>query len=479
MFWKALLSERDCIGKAPCERKGLFTAKDVPRDLHAGEHRLGWIEDADKFDAAFFRMAPKEAAAMDPRQRLFLEAAFTAADTAGYGGEKLWGSDTGVFVGASGGAFTGSTHLPEDGTHYAEAMIANRVSHFMNLRGPSKVVDTLCSSTLAAIHEACLYLKNEGGGLAVAGGVHVITDTRQTAFLSQMNLLSSSGRCRTFDAGADGFVPGEGVGAFLLKPLNAALEDGDYIRGVIKGSSVNHNGRTDSIMMPDARAVSDLVETAWKDAGVDPETISFIEVNGSGTPMGDAVEFQGLKQAFAGHTHRKGFCGLGAVKTRIGNLEAASGVGALVKILLSMKHGIVPSNLHFEKINPLIKIDGSPFFLCNEKTEWPKGELRRAGINALGIGGTNCHLIVEAPDLRRKTRKKAQPAEPDLLCLSAKTESALKEMCGRYADWIEAEDDLDIRDLCATNNTGRSHFPWGLSIVAKKRSEMVQALRAV
>ena len=475
-FWKALLSERDCIGKAPRERKGLFNAKDV----QAGELRLGLIEDADTFDAAFFNMAPKEAAATDPRQRLFLEAAFTAADTAGYGGERLWGSNTGVFVGASGRAFSDSGHSSEDGTRHAEAMIANRVSHFMNLRGPSEVVDTLCSSTLAAIHEACLYLRNDERCLAIAGGVHIITDTSQAVFLSKMNLLSPSGRCKTFDAGADGFVPGEGVGAFLLKPLDAALEDGDYIWGVIKGSSVNHNGRTDSIMMPDARAVSDLVEAAWNDAGVDPETISFIEVNGSGTPLGDAVEFRGLKKAFAKHTRRKGFCGLGAVKTRIGNLEAASGVGALVKILFSMKHGIVPSNLHFEKINPLIKIEDSPFFLCNGTTEWPEGRSwRRAGINALGIGGANCHLIIEAPDFKRKIRKKTQPVGPDLLCLSAKTKTALKVMCGRYANRIETETGVDIRDFCAANNTGRSHYKWGLSIVAKNRFELVQTLRAV
>ena len=479
-FWETLLSGRDCIRKAP---PGRWNAN-VPPAEEIGDIPAGFLENIDLFDAAYFNIPPQEAAAMDPRQRLFLETAVTAADSAGYGGEKLWGTNTGVFVGASGGHYTqpaaGVESPLENGMHHAEAMIANRVSHFMNLHGPSKTIDTLCSSTLVAVHEACRNLRTGECQMAVAGGINVILSSHHVALLAKMNLLSPSGRCKTFDETADGFVLGEGVGAFLLKPLTAALADGDPIWGVIKGAALNHNGRTDNIMMPDAATVSRLVEAAWRDADINPATVAFIETNGTGTPLGDAVEIQGLKQAFGKHTSKRNYCGLGAVKTCIGNLESASGVGALIKVLLSMKHGVIPPNLHFTKINPLMKVDDSPFYLCNTETKWPPDHFpRRAGINACGIGGTNCHIIIEEPPGKKPNRKKPQKSVPQLLCLSGRTPAALKALCGGYLNRIESQPDINISDLCATHNTGRTHFHYGLAVVARNRTELMAALKEI
>jgi len=479
-FWSTLLSEHACIRSAPQDR---WHRKD-PSFPETDGLLAGFLEDTDRFDAAYFNIPPQEAAAMDPRQRLFLETAVTAADIAGYGGEKLWGSDTGVFAGASAQPAphppATQTEFWENGTHHAEAMIANRVSHYMNLQGPSKTIDTLCSSTLAAIDEACRSLRSGECRTALAGGIHLISSAHHIALLRKMNLLSSSGRCKTFDETADGFVLGEGVGVFLLKPLGAALSDGDFIWGVIKGTAVNHTGRTDNILMPDAGAVARVVEAACRDAGIEPESVTFIETNGTGTPLGDAVEFQGLKQALQISSRKKHFCGLGAVKTRIGNLEAASGVGALVKILLSMKYEKIPKNLYFKKINPLIQITDSPFYLVNEVVDWkPTPFPRRAGINACGIGGTNCHLIIETPPTSRPIGKKQDGTLPQLLCLSAKTLEALKALCGQYLVRIESQPDLNIPDLCATHNTGRIHFPFGLSVVFQNRMELTTALRQI
>ncbi|MCP4630561.1 MAG: GNAT family N-acetyltransferase [bacterium] len=479
-FWSILLSERACIRSAPQGRRH----RNDPSFAQTDGLLAGFLEDIDRFDAAYFNISPPEAAVMDPRQRLFLETAVTAADIAGYGGEKLWGSDTGVFAGASAPIAphpsAAQTEFWENGTHHADAMIANRVSHYMNLQGPSKTIDTLCSSTLAAIDEACRSLRSAECRTALAGGVHLISSAYHIAVLRKMNLLSPSGRCKTFDETADGFVLGEGVGVFLLKPLGAALADGDFIWGVIKGTAVNHSGRTDNILMPDAGAVARVVEAACRDAGIKPEAVTFMETNGTGAPLGDAIEFQGLKQAFQISSHKKHFCGLGAVKTRIGNLEAASGVGALVKVLLSMKYEKIPNNLHFKKINPLIQITDSPFYLCNEVVDWkPASFPRRAGINACGIGGANCHLIIETPPTNRPIRPKQDGTLPRLLCLSAQTPAALKALCGQYLVRIESQTDLNIPDLCATQNTGRTHFLFGLAVVFRNRMELTAALRQI
>jgi 3-oxoacyl-(acyl-carrier-protein) synthase/RimJ/RimL family protein N-acetyltransferase/acyl carrier protein len=476
-FWNSMLSEQDCICKASEFRESLNIS-----DVSGDEIRAGFVKNVDRFDAAYFNILPQEAAAMDPRQRMFLEIAVSAADIAGYGGKKLWGSDTGVFVGTSGvpEPVAESAHYVKNATHYADSMIANRVSDFMNLKGPSKITDSLCSSTLAAIHEACQSLRYGECKIAIAGGINLILSKRHVQLLSNMKLLSYSGKTKTFDEKADGFALGEGAGAFVLKPLKKAIQHRDFIWAVVKGSAVNHNGRTGNMMMPHAGAVAGVVEKACKDAEIDPKTISFIETTGTGAPLADAVEIQGLKNAFKKFTTMKNFCGLGAVKTRIGNMESASGVGALVKTILSMKHKIIPKNLNCTKINPLLNIEHTPFFLCNKTIDWHTHDFPlRAGINALGIGGTNSHIIIEHAPANRFFHKKKQAPAPHLLCLSARTIDALKSLARKYLNFINSEAHIDVSDMCLTHNMGRAHFPRGISIMAYTRSEIIKSLKII
>jgi len=499
-FWQNLVKGKDGVRETDGER---WRADALPgnelEDSPGGMGRWqgGFLDGIDRFDASYFGLSSREAACMGPMERLFLEVAVTALDTSGCAGARIAGSDTGVFAGASVGPRHGPAGDRFSGAmaralHAAPAMIANRVSHFLDLRGPSKTVDALCSSTLVAVHDACASLRRGECSMAVAGGVNVILSADHLVALGEMGVLSPSGRCRTFDEKADGFVPGEGAGAFVLKPLRAALEEGDMILGVVKGSAATHNGRTDNLMTVDASACARTVLGALEDAGVPAESVTFLEANGTGAPLGDAAEVRGLKLAYESFACRKNYCALGAVKTHMGHLEAASGVGALVKVLLCMKNGQIPGNLHFQRLNPLVRLAGSPFFVCDKLMDWePRGMPRRAGINSCAMGGSNCHLVLEEPpsEVRvRGTKGFAVPVGREassrplseipeaLLCLSAPTVADLKRLCRSYRRHLDTCSDPDIRALCATHNTGRPHFKERVALVAENRPRLKESL---
>lgn len=449
----------------------------------------GYITDWDKFDAAFFGIPPREARYIEPEQRVFMEAAVTAIEDAGYSIPAITNSKMGVFVGKD---QTNSIHykyLTEDDqmklSGFWSGILASRISYTFNLKGPAFVLDTACSSGLVAIHEACSALRNQECDMALAGGINLgiagqnmqDIDNKQTSD-EDMNIMdsvqSTDYRVRTFDKKCSGTVFSEGVVVFLLKPLKNAIKDGDHIYGVIKGSSVNNDGASNGITAPNPLAQEEVIIDAWKRANVSPESISYVETHGTGTLLGDPIEVTGLSNAFSRFTDKKQFCGIGSVKTNIGHSVGAAGPANLLKVLLSMKHRMLPPSLHFEETNPYINFISSPLYVVDKCMNWDSGEMPlRAGISAFGFSGTNCHLIVEEykePDLL------PAPTSNNVLSLSAKTETALKSLIHNYEQFLENEPNIPIGNLCYTANTGRGHYTYRIAIVFNTLKDLREKL---
>ncbi|NEZ41999.1 SDR family NAD(P)-dependent oxidoreductase [Paenibacillus alvei] len=449
----------------------------------------GYITDWDKFDAAFFGIPPREARYIEPEQRVFMEAAVTAIEDAGYSIPAITNSKMGVFVGKD---QTNSIHykyLTEDDqmklSGFWSGILASRISYTFNLKGPAFVLDTACSSGLVAIHEACSALRNQECDMALAGGINLgiagqnmqDIDNKQTSD-EDMNIMdsvqSTDYRVRTFDKKCSGTVFSEGVVVFLLKPLKNAIKDGDHIYGVIKGSSVNNDGASNGITAPNPLAQEEVIIDAWKRANVSPESISYVESHGTGTLLGDPIEVTGLSNAFSRFTDKKQFCGIGSVKTNIGHSVGAAGPANLLKVLLSMKHRMLPPSLHFEETNPYINFINSPLYVVDKCMNWDSGEMPlRAGISAFGFSGTNCHLIVEEykePDLL------PAPTSNNVLSLSAKTETALKSLIHNYEQFLENEPNIPIGNLCYTANTGRGHYTYRIAIVFNTLKDLREKL---
>ncbi|MDG4810844.1 SDR family NAD(P)-dependent oxidoreductase [Micromonospora sp. WMMD1120] len=463
-FWRHVRDGDDLVGEVPPERwdwRSVYS----PDRFGAGRTRSRWggfLPGVDTFDARFFGVSGREAELMDPQQRLLLQAAWSAVEDAGWRPSALSGTRTGVYVGAQ---FSDYQELlraqgvsePQVGTGTELTMLANRVSYLLGLRGPSEVVNTACSSSLVAVHRALTAIRHGDCDAAVVGGCNLILTPTYHVVTSQMGVNSPTGRCRTFDSAADGYVRGEGVLALVLKPLSAALRDGDHVYAVLRGSAVNHGGRAGSPTSPNADAQADVVATAWVRAGVTPESISYLETHGTGTELGDPVEVDGLRQAIRLWSERTGhpvpsgaWCGLGTVKTRIGHLEAASGLAGLVHVILSMRHRTLPGLLHLTDPNPLLRLDDGPFHLVDTTREWasPPGVPRRAGVSSFGFGGSNAHVVVEEhPPV--PPRPAATP-RPQAVVLSARTEERLRCAAGRLADVLRAQPGAGVTRVRAT-----------------------------
>ncbi len=483
-FWRNLRDGRDCITSFPSVRK-----KDIDDYLSSWKENIeyrqaGYLKEIDKFDYDFFRLSPREARLMDPNQRLFLETAWKAIEDSGYGGKKLSGTRTGVYVGFSEDFSEEYKKLivkskPEfmslSVTGNIKSIIASRISYLLDLKGPSMMIDTACSSALVAVHLACQAIRKGDCDQAIAGGVKVklipIKDDNQVS----IGVESSSERAKTFDDSSDGTGLGEGVVAIMLKPLQKALEDRDNIYAVIKGSAINQDGSSIGITAPNALAQADVIERAWKDAEIDPETISYIEAHGTGTKLGDPIEIDGITKAFSKYTQKQQFCGVGAVKTNIGHLDNTSGIAGLVKTVLALQHHQLPPTVHFEKPNQKINFERSPVYVVDHLEEWDTDKTRRrCGISSFGLSGTNCHLILEeAPQVSKKAHKET---EPQILTLSARTDTGLKELIQQYKDFVDKSPELDISDLCYTANTGRGHYKHRLALVIKDKVDLQNKL---
>lgn len=488
-FWKNIKDGIDSVVRFPESRR-----KDIDRYLRFidKEHSKvnyengGYLDEIDKFDYSFFRMSPKEASLMDPNQRLFLQVAWEAIENAGYGGEKLRGSKTGVYVGFNSNAINTygqlisklePTSIPQAVTGNISPVIASRISFVMDFRGPSMIIDTACSSSLVAVNLACQALKNSVCDYAIAGGIKI--RLIPVAGEVKIGIESSDGRARTFDDSSDGTGWGEGVVALLLKPLSKAVSCGDYIHAVIKGSEVNQDGSSIGITAPNVLAQEDLIARAWKDADINPETITYIEAHGTGTKLGDPIEIDGIRRAFERYTQRKQFCAIGSVKTNIGHLDNAAGLAGLVKAVMALKNKQIPPLIHFRRPNRKINFEHSPVYVNTKLINWEvEGIPRRCGVSAFGLSGTNCHVVLEeAPQNYNKNFCKTTKSY--IFAVSAKSENALKQLISSYNDFLENTAEIDVPSVCYTANTGRGHYTHRLAMIIKDGQELKSRIKEI
>ncbi|MER5213936.1 SDR family NAD(P)-dependent oxidoreductase [Streptomyces sp. NPDC002838] len=488
-FWRNLLDGQDLVTEVPADRWDWRAYDGDPRrdpgttDCKAG----GFLDSVTAFDAAHFSLSPREASLMDPQQRLFLEACWHALEDAGYDPKSFAGTRTGVFAGATLHDYL--EVLGEHGTDVAghtvtgnvHAIVANRVSYLLDLRGPSETIDTACSSSLVALHRALAALRAGECDTALVGGVNVVMTPTWYVSLSRGGMLSKGGRCHTFDSRADGYVRAEGVGAILLKPLSQALADGDTVRAVVRGSAVGHGGRAHSLTAPTPRGQADTVVAALRDAGVSPASVGYIESHGTGTKLGDPIEVQGLKQAFERAADDAGTLEggtvLGALKASVGHLESAAGVAGLISAVHALREHTLPPVAGLEELNPYLELEGSPFRVLRAAEPWTTadGAPRRAGVSSFGFGGVNAHVVLEeapapvesAPDLDG----------PQVVVVSARTRDRLRAYAHRLRDFAAAHD-VRLADLAWTSQTGRAHLAERLAIVASSLPELRERLDA-
>ncbi len=466
-FWENLKRGKNCIEEVPEFRwdwsEHLYPGRDGSGKIYTKWG--GFIEGADHFDPLFFSISPREAENMDPQERLFLQCAYSTIEDAGYTPERLSESKTGVFAGVMNNTYQ------RQPSHWS---VANRVSYCLNFDGPSFSIDTACSSSLTAIHLACNSLKLGECKQAIAGGVNIIESPAHYEGLTEMNMLSESNECRSFGDAADGFVDGEGVGAVLLKPLNEAIKDGDHIYGVIRGSAINHGGRTNGYSVPSPSAQATVISAALDSAGVDPSDVSYIEAHGTGTELGDPIEFSGLSRALGKNTKKKQFCALGSVKSNIGHCESAAGIAGLTKVLLQIKHKQLAPSLHSTVGNKNIDFDNSPFSLQKALSDWRpvcdenKRISRIAGMSSFGAGGANAHLIVEEYNIPRDST----PGNGNFIfVLSAKTKLALHRRVSEFVSYLDKAPETPEK-IAYTLQVGREHLAHRLALVASSISDL-------
>lgn len=480
-YWEALEKGRDGIVRIPAER---WKEAALPTENPAVKW-AGLLPSVDTFDASFFGISPREAASLDPQQRLLLEVSWEALESAGLIPAALSDSATGVFIGLVSldyrqlVAKKAAEALDAfDVTGNLSSTAAGRLSYSLGLMGPCMTFDTACSSSLVAVHEACASLRRRECDLALAGGVNVILDPETMFLVSRIQALSPDGRCKTFDAGANGFVRGEGCGVIILKRLSDAQAANDPISAVILGSAVNQDGRSTGLTTPNVLAQEAMLRRALQNARVLPESIGLIETHGTGTSLGDPIEIEALKEVLGAPRADGSLCYLGAVKTNLGHLEAAAGIAGLIKAVLCLGKGAVPRNLHLRTLNPRIDLDGTAFALPAQTVRWPAGPSpRRAGVSSFGLSGTNAHVILqEAPPAGAPN-----PGEPRaryLLPLSARTAGALREQAALYAHHFEQHQEQSLRDLCYSASLGRSSFAHRLVVQGTDREALLAALQA-
>lgn len=489
-FWRMLQDGTDAVTPVPADRwdvDALYDG-DVLASGKMNTRFAALIDRVDQFDAAFFGLSPREATHMDPQQRLLLEIAYEALEDAGQPLEQLAGSRTGVFVGVH--SHSSDYALLQVGdlsridmhtsTGTAHSIVANRLSYVFDLQGPSLAVDTACSSSLVAAHLACQSLRHRDCDIALAGGVNLILTPEMTISLSKMQALSPDGRCKTFDAAADGFGRGEGCGAVVLKRLSDALAAGDPILAVIAGSAVNQDGATNGLTAPNGLSQQDVIRRALAMAGIEPARIGYVETHGTGTVLGDPIEVEALAEVIGQPRPDGGVCVLGSVKTNIGHLEGAAGIASLIKVILCLRREAIPRHLHFKKLNPHISLANTPFVIPTEERPWPAGAPRYAGISSFGFGGTNAHIIVaDAPVIQPEDEAPETEGEPAhyLLPLSARSETALKELADAYRD-LFSTGEASLADVCHAAGLRRSHHEHRLALVGNSQADMIEGLGA-
>lgn len=490
-FWKLLSEGVDAIAEVPSDRWGKHFFD--PNRSKAGKTYTKWggfLEQIDQFDAAFFGISPREAALLDPQQRLLMETCYEALEDAGVVLEKLGGSKTGVFM----GGFTldyQTLQFADSNQEFIEShtptgammtLLANRLSYVFDFRGPSVAVDTACSSSLVAVHLACQSLWQGESTMAVAGGVNVMVKPNITIAESKAGMLSPTGRSKTFDESANGYVRGEGAGVVVLKPYAEALADGDEIYALIRGTACNQDGHSEGLTVPSGDAQQMLVREALDRAGVLAHEIQYVEAHGTGTPVGDPIEANALGTVLREGRSSDSPCYIASVKTNFGHTEAAAGIAGLIKVALSLKHGKIPAHLHLQNPNPKIDFDALNMRVPLATTAWPTGDgPRLAGVNSFGFGGTNAHAVLQdvpaAPHVQNPVGQKAEES-PVLIPLSARSDKALAAFASHVQEIVEAEEELSLANLGYTLTEHRAHHPHRLAVVAQSRGELVSKLSA-
>ncbi len=481
-FWQLLRDGVDASREIPMDRwdvDAYYSADpEAPGKMYV--RRMSLLDQVDGFDAGFFGIAPREAISLDPRQRLLLEVTWEALENAGIAPDTLKESLTGTYVGVDETlgeyALIGLERMQSDpymGTGNGISFPSGRLSYTLGLQGPSMSIATACSSSLVAIHVACQNLIMRECDLALASGVHLNLLPDETIQLSKLKALASDGRCKSFDASADGFARGEGCGVVVLKRLADALAAGDRVLGVIRGSAANHDGATAGFTVPNGIAQEKLLAKALTVAGISAVELDYVEAHGTGTPLGDPIEVQALGKVMA--VGRDKPLLVGSVKTNIGHLEEAAGVAGLIKVLLSLQQAEIPPNLHFKRPNPHIPWANLPIKIPTERTPWLNDKKKMAGISSFGMSGTNAHVIVE--EAPAHTPVQSDVERPwHVLCLSAKTKEAVRALAEKYKNYLASHPELSLADIGFTANTGRTQFDWRLAITSDSLPKLQQKL---
>ncbi len=476
-FWRLLDQGVDAVSDIPDDRWDAEAYYD-PQPQTPGKmytRRGAFLDNVYDWDPQVFNVSVREAVAMDPQQRLLLEVTWEAIEDAGVPIHTLAGSRTGVFVGTSCDDYAQLILRSNCPTHVsaytslgtARSVSVGRIAYVFGLQGPVMQIDTACSSSLVAVHKACQSLRNHESDLAFAGGVNLMLSPHTTIGFCQLKALSPDGRCKTFDANADGYGRGEGCGVVVLKRLSQAIHDGDHVVAIIKGSAVNHNGRSNGLAAPNGAAQTAVIQDAISRANVDPAQIGYVETHGTGTVLGDPIELLALDRALGQRDPNQRVC-IGSVKTNIGHLEAAAGVAGIIKTAMALRHGAIPAHLNMNKPNPRIPWDRLRFDVPPQTTPWPTpGPTRLAGVSCFGMSGTNVHMILAAPHdpVSQTTQSHARPKR-HLLMLSAKTDPALRAQARQYQSFLQNQQDTDLANVCASAANRRTHFAHRLAISA-------------
>ncbi len=489
-FWSLLQNGVDAVIEVPQDRWNIDDYYDPDPDVPGKMYtRYGGFlqEPIDQFDPQFFGISPREAVSMDPQQRLLLEVSWAALEHAGLAADQLRRSRTGVFMGLCWDDYAERVREAVSanaadlyaGFGILRSVAVGRISYVLGLQGPNIQIDTACSSSLVAVHLACQSLRAQECDMALAGGVNLLISPLTTLGRCQSKTLALDGRCKTFDAAADGYGQGEGCGVVVLKRLSDAQRDGDPILALVRGSAINHDGPSSGLTVPNEQAQEDLIRQALKNGRVKPEQIHYIEAHGTGTSLGDPIEVGALDAVFGASHSQASPLLIGSVKTNLGHLEGAAGIACFIKLVLALQREEIPPHLHFHTPNPHIDWDHLPMRVTTERTPWPRGEHPRlAGVSSFGISGTNAHLVLEEAPLQAPIHNPPERSH-QLLTLSARSEAALKKLAGAYRQYLVTHPETPLADLCFTANTGRSLFPKRLGMVAASTSQMLEQLQAI
>ena len=472
----------DNLKNGVCSVKDISTDrfKECIDDLYC--KKAGMLDSIDRFDPLFFSISPKEAEIMDPQQRIFLEECWKLFEDAGYSPAELRGSRCGVFAGAVSGDYLSvlkDAGLENEGDALigmAPSVLASRIAYYLDLKGPSISVETACSSSLSALHMACMNINEGTCDMAIAGGISLFPDPSLLRRACNLNMLSKSGVCRPFDNSADGTVLSEGAALVLLKPLDKALKEKDHIYGVIKGISINQDGKTNGITAPSISSQCELEKSVYRKYGIDPERIIYIEAHGTGTELGDPIEIKALSEAFREYTDRKNYCAVGSVKSNIGHCTIASGVSGLIKLLLCMKNGEIPATLNYSTANEHIDFAGSPFYVADKNQKIEVGKSYLMALSAFGFSGTNCHLVVENYNEKRG----APDDKRSLILLSGRKKKQLRARIDSLSEFIRKNrQEIRLQDISYTLAVGREHMAVRYGFWCSSIGELLEKLNGI